>query len=406
MESLNNIVATRQLPHLLLGLLLTVHGLVDGFTTPLSVASTPRTVVANANNDVSSSSTTAYKYEPVFDFSDRSQEAVNKFDRIDDAIMGGISTSSIRAAGDDSTGESFASWSGVCRTDGGGFCGTRTLPFRDGVPLKVVDNDDENKQRDGFYLKVRLASDNEPERRVWKLTTRVENVQRSEQLYQAMFEIPKQDGESGDEWKTIQVPFDTFIQVRGPRIVENGPPLNVTGGLFQVGMTMSKFQIASNTTEFNDFRPGYFELQIQEIGVYGSSSSAVAADSVPVTDIPVTLTKEQAQSKRPVALKILGPVLKLFFSEKRNRQKSAVRILKNRGYGRWDIIKFGFKRKVNSKGMVAALAQTLGQAVGALARVVAFWTLKIALFYPFRTIRRTMKALKKKKSITGETASA
>ena len=94
----------------------------------------------------------------------------------------------------------------------------------------------------------------------------------------------------------------------------------------------------------------------------------------------------------------------LYYS--RNRQKSAVRILKNRGYGRWGIIKFGFKRKVNSKGMVVALAQTLGQAVGALARVVAFWTLKIAFFYPFRTIRRTMKALKKKKSIPGETASA
>jgi hypothetical protein len=46
------------------------------------------------------------QYTPIFDFSN--DKAVESFDRIDDAIMGGISTSSIRNV----PGESYASWSG------------------------------------------------------------------------------------------------------------------------------------------------------------------------------------------------------------------------------------------------------------------------------------------------------
>lgn len=57
-----------------------------------------------------SSSTT---FEPIFDFSQN--DTVESFERIDDAIMGGISTSALRNV----PGESYASWSGVCRIDGG-----------------------------------------------------------------------------------------------------------------------------------------------------------------------------------------------------------------------------------------------------------------------------------------------
>jgi len=305
----------------------------------LKVSTTSATNTGEDNNKTPDSSCNSndkyeHEYEPVFDFANPEEQAVSKFDRIDDAIMGGISTSQIRQSSSANNNNEndeeccFASWSGVCRTDGGGFCGTRTLPFQDGVPLRVGNGD-------GFYLKARLASDNEPERRVWKLTTRVENVQRSEQLYQAMFEIPKDDNENDDkdtpnsnEWKTIRVPFESFVQVRGPRIVANGPPLNVTGGLYQIGMTMSKFQIATNTTEFFNFRPGYFELQIKEIGVYSSNkvkeaeteaSTATTTTSTIATTIetPMTLTKEEAKKKRPTALKILSPVAKVFFNEKR-----------------------------------------------------------------------------------------
>ena len=62
-------------------------------------------------------------YTPVFDFSLTNptikEKSASSFERIDDAIMGGISQSSLR----DVPNQSYASWSGVCRTDGGGFCG-------------------------------------------------------------------------------------------------------------------------------------------------------------------------------------------------------------------------------------------------------------------------------------------
>ena len=62
-------------------------------------------------------------YTPVFDFSLSNpiikEKSASSFERIDDAIMGGISQSSLR----DIPNQPYASWSGVCRTDGGGFCG-------------------------------------------------------------------------------------------------------------------------------------------------------------------------------------------------------------------------------------------------------------------------------------------
>lgn len=61
-------------------------------------------------------------FAPVFDFANNNDDddarAVDSFDRIDDAIMGGISTSSLRSLPD----EPFARWSGVCRVDGGYVC--------------------------------------------------------------------------------------------------------------------------------------------------------------------------------------------------------------------------------------------------------------------------------------------
>jgi hypothetical protein len=179
-----------------------------------------------------------------------------------------------------------------------GFCGARTLPFEG--PLKVGD-------AEGLYLQCRLTSDEEPERRVWKVTTRSEQS-RGEQLYQAMFEMPKT---RDDEWSTVKVPFSSFVQVRGPRLVEGGAPLNTTAGLFQIGISLSKFQISKNVTEIENFRPGYFELQLQEIGVYKADMTVLAVAS------PNTLPKEAVAKNRPLFLKILFPIVKIFFSEKR-----------------------------------------------------------------------------------------
>jgi hypothetical protein len=52
-------------------------------------------------------------FKPVFDFSEAA--AVENFERLDDVIMGGISTSQLMHV----SGKPYAKWFGVCRTDGG-----------------------------------------------------------------------------------------------------------------------------------------------------------------------------------------------------------------------------------------------------------------------------------------------
>jgi len=345
------------------------------------------TSLLSVNDLANSDKTTKLAYQSIFNFTDKEENAVSKFERIDDAIMGGISLSSIKQLPE----EDFARWSGVCRTDGGGFCGTRTMPFQE--PIRVG-------SAEGFYLLCRFTSDDEPERRVWKVTTRSEDS-RGEQLYQAMFQISKsnQEAENGG-WQRVLVPFDSFVQVRGPRLVDGAPKLNVTAGLYQVGVALSKFQIASTTKELEDFRAGYFELQLKEIGVYTSSPSDTALLG---SETVQTLTKEEAEKRKPVLLKILFPVSKLLFSEKLRRRKSADKILRERGYSRWQIAKYSFTNRVVRRGLLRAILQTCGMFFQDSVRLVLGWSLRLVLFYPLVFILRIFKLVTspfKKKTMT------
>lgn len=119
---------------------------------------------ASSSIPLDGSSTTKVT-ETLFDFSspDKKKESVESFERIDDAIMGGISTSVLR----DVEGENYASWSGVCRTEGGGFCGCRSKAFFD--PINVT-------LSDGIFIDCRLASDKDTEKRIWKLTVRTDKA--------------------------------------------------------------------------------------------------------------------------------------------------------------------------------------------------------------------------------------
>lgn len=116
---------------------------------------------AGSLSTLAPSSALRASYSPVFDFTlaneTTKQKSAESFERIDDAIMGGISQSALR----DVPNQEYASWSGVCRLDGGGFCGMRTLPFT--VPLNATGYD-------GVYICCKLASDDEADRRMWKLT--------------------------------------------------------------------------------------------------------------------------------------------------------------------------------------------------------------------------------------------
>jgi hypothetical protein len=176
----------------------------------------------------------------------------------------------------------------------------RTLAFEE--PLEVGDD------AQGFYIDCRLTSDNEPERRIWKMTTRSERS-RGEELYQAQFTLPSNNTQ--DEWTRIRIPFSSFKLVRGPRMVEGGAPLNTTGGLYQIGLSLSKFQISRNMTQLENFRPGYFELQLQTIGLYSNVTSSLRVAE------PSTLSPAEAKRKRPLIVKLALPVISLLFSEQR-----------------------------------------------------------------------------------------
>jgi hypothetical protein len=153
--------------------------------------------------------------------------------------------------------------------------------------------------QDGVFIDCKLSSDDEPEKRMWKLTVRTD-TSRGEQVYQAQFDSAEATTASrakGDDWAHVKVAFDDFQQVRGPRLIPDGPTLDLSGGIFQIGMTLSKFKIAVNTTTLDNFRPGYFDLHIWRIGFYknGEQSEAVTASDARAISIPDTLTKKEAE---------------------------------------------------------------------------------------------------------------
>jgi len=376
------------------------------FTQLAPLHSTAAEVTSSSMNDSASDALDGHAskllFTPVFDFTlddvATKQKSAASFERIDDAIMGGISLSSLRDVPD----KDYASWSGVCRTDGGGFCGMRTLPFKDS-PLNATD-------QEGVYLDCNLASDDEAERRIWKLTVRTDSS-RGEMVYQSQFDlkqaiedakkqrVDENNDNDGAAWARVLVPFDKFHLVRGPRIVPDGPPLNVTGGIYQIGMTLSKFVMNVNTTELENFRPGYFDLHIKHIGFYKNqhdSGSRKHSEFSQVYNVPSTLSKKDAEKKRPVVLKLLLPIAKLLFSEKANRRRSAMRILREeRKLSRARAIMFGINCRKESMGLFKSCAKTAGILSVDILRGAFKNVLKIALVYPLRLLGATIRMGKK-----------
>lgn len=312
-------------------------------------------------------------FEAVLDF--EQPTSIDKIDRLDDAIMGGISTSSVQPA------EGFARWVGVCRTDGGGFCGFRSNPFE--TPLQVGN-------ADGFYINCRLVSDDEPERRVWKLSTRLQ-PDRGEQLFQAPFEI-----KNAFAYQWIKVPFDQFRYVRGPRMIPDGPEFDPSSGVYQLGMTMSKFQFGNNSSELENFRDGFFELQIKSMGLYnkeGKSLNGVVQ--------PTVLGKQETKQQRSMAIKALTPVAKVFFSEQSQRRKSALRILcKQRGYSRLQAIAWGWRIRRNKFQSTFHTLSILG--IDAF-RTLVLAALRLTLVYPLLLLAKVARMFSSKKDTTRAT---
>jgi len=265
----------------------------------------------------------------------------------------------------------------------------RSLPFT--TPLNATGEE-------GVYLDCQLVSDEEADRRNWKMTVRTDSS-RGEMVYQCEYDLQKamdeakKKGNDDGGWARVVVPFDKFQQVRGPRLIPDGPKLNVTGGIFQIGMTLSKFVMGQNTTELENFRPGFFNLHIQRIGFYNNDSVAPVETMSPT--VPDTLSKEEAEKKRPLLLKMILPVAKIFFSEKANRRKSAMRILREeRNMSRGKAILFGIQSRKKSMGSFPSIIKTMGILSVDACRAVILSLLKIVLLYPLRAFGMFVKKVK------------
>jgi len=317
-----------------------------------------------------SSSSSSTQLSPIFQLSSSSPTDPSPFERIDDVIMGGVSSSTF---GPSKSSKDCWTFRGVLRNTGGGFCGFRTAAFSQ--PLSAVGYD-------GVYLKARFTSDDEPSRRTYKLTVR-DDKSRGEYVRQAMFSVPcKPEGEI----PTIRVPFEDLVAVRGPVKNPNAPAFNKTS-VFQLGMVISKFKIAQSTETLEDFRDGPFSLDVSEIGFY---TDANAPPAEPVARPSV--------SSEPKKSSPLAAIFKLIFSEKSRRRRAALLVLSDRpgrkkGLGRgWlRAVRLCYKSRASSYGMLSAVATFASRFAADAAKFAAGKALKYALFYPIFAAFRAVK---------------
>ena len=83
----------------------------------------------------------------------------------------------------------------------------------------------------------------------------------------------------------------------------------------EIGLTVSKFQMAENTTALDSFRDGSFALALDEIGAYRAATAAaaggaaaewLAAEELPAIARVAPLSSKEAAARRPLALKVTG----------------------------------------------------------------------------------------------------
>lgn len=156
-----------------------------------------------------------------------------------------------------------------------------------------------------------------------------------------------------------------------------------------------------NTTEIDNFREGYFELQIKQIGLYFESDmekDIIRTDNAITKTIVQTLTKEEMIKKRSPVFKLLIAVSKIFFSEKANRRKSAMNILRNqRKMTRMQAIIFGLRNRSKSIGRFRSAGKTISILAIDTFRTVAKTFLKVVFVYPLQILRKALKFMEKSK---------
>ena len=332
---------------------------------------------------------------------DAAAAAAAVFERVDDVVMGGVSSSTIAP---DPAGRECLVWAGKCRAEGGGFAGARSVALQTPLDLSAFD---------GLALTCGFESDAEPERRTWKATVRTQN-DRGEMVYQATFEPPVADAAASaeDVPRETRIPWDAFRLVRGPTVVPDVPPLSAEqcGSVYGIGLIMSRFSARGPMPEF---REGPFRLAVHALGVYSknASSAADASASASASAAPSLLAAASANAgkrasenrgSRNVVTFLLSPLIKLAFDEKRRRRKRARALLRDRfGVGAMRA-RFAFgqtlKKKRRGGDALGAAAEGARELAGDI--VAAGLTLPLRLvFVLLAKVARLVRAIKGQKQL-------
>ena len=315
-------------------------------------------------------------YSALYDFTG-TDKPMDKWERIDDVIMGGVSSSRLTPAADGSC----AVFEGRVRSDGGGFCGQRMKLLAEPIDLS---------SSEGIF--VECAADTEvgpdPSKRVWKMALRTKQ-DRGEVVYQRMFEPPV--GERG----VVKLPFSEFRLVRGPRLVPGVPPLSPeqTNATFQMSLVVSKFTVSESGAAMPEFEEGAFALRLYKVGAYAASTSAA-----PAVQLPRALTQAEQTSAAPLPIRVLRPLLSVLFGEEVRRRAAATRILEKRGTTRLQRLKLAWAWRVAAAGGVVGAARRTGT-VAVQGGAAAALSLPIKLL--FRTLVLVSRALKALKGVAG-----
>jgi hypothetical protein len=314
--------------------------------------------------------------------------AAQAWERVDDVVMGGVSSSAI---GPDLAGRDCLVWAGKCRIQGGGFAGCRSVALKNQIDLSAFD---------GVSIVCGLESDDEPTRRTWKATVRTQN-NRGEVVYQASFVPPVADKDVNSMPPEVRIPWESFRLVRGPVVVPDVPPLSADQctAVYGLGLIMSRF---GPSGPMPTFREGPFRLALHQYGVYTADGkdAATAPTTLPAAaNLGDKSSENSGRTKNSPISVVLGPLIKLVFSEKARRRRRAREILKER-YRIGEI-----RARCNGQRMKAARMGYLGataEGLGELARdaVASVLTLPLrGLFILISRFARLVRTLKGEKQL-------
>ena len=284
---------------------------------------------------------------PLFTFN--TPEDLARWERIDDVIMGGVSSSKLVV---DPEGGSVR-FEGTLREEGGGFCGQRTKLLSE--PLDLSGNE-------GIYVDIGALDGDAPlDRRVLKFSLRT-TQDAGQTLYQCALRTPIGSRER------VFLPFSDFSLVSGSRTIDGAPPLNAST-VYQVSVVVSRFPVKTvdgadplAVTELDGFQNGRFRLRVYEIGAY-----APDLPPAPTTyAIPQPIEDADMAAKQPPIARMIRSLLKAtVFSEERRRRRAATIALRKRGTGPFGLVRRGWSgRRAGGRAPVV-------RALGATARIGA-----------------------------------